>query len=55
MWQQRPTALDISLPECGPMSRPHHLEKHSGRLFPREHGAEAVVEILRLQPVGVEF
>ncbi len=44
-----------SLAECGRFPRAHDFEKHGSRLFTRQHGAKPVVQVLRLQPLGIEF
>ena len=55
MWQHQATAFDVVVAECGRFPRAHDFEKHGSRLFTRQHGAKPVMQVLRLQPLGVKF
>jgi hypothetical protein len=55
MRQQQAAALDVVAVERRPCPRPHRLEQHRGPVLADEHRAEAVMQILRQQPFGVEL
>ena len=48
MRQQRATAFDVLVVECGRFPRADDFEKHSNRLFSRQHRAKPVMQLLRL-------
>ena len=48
MRQQHATTFNLVVIECARLARAQHFEKHGGRLFPRQHRAQPVMQILRL-------
>jgi hypothetical protein len=54
MGDEHATSFDVVLVEVPQIPRPHNFEEDSRLSIPGKDGAEPMMQILRLQPLGIE-
>ena len=55
MGQQEATAFDVIVIERVRFPRAHDFEKQDRRILARQNGAQSMMQVLRLQPLGVKL